>query len=183
MDLLCLNGSLRARSINAELLDAATLLAPSNVVCTSYAELSQLPHFNPDLDVEGSTPPAVVLRLRRQIGAASALLISCPEYAHGPAGAFKNLLDWMVSSIEMPGKVVCLLNASSAAQFAPVALVETLRTMSANVVSGAPVLVPINGRRLSAREIADDHELATVIRDVLQQTRRAVSATGARPHM
>jgi chromate reductase, NAD(P)H dehydrogenase (quinone) len=176
---LCLSGSLRARSINAELLDAVALLAPAGVVCTAYSGLGALPHFNPDLDAEGATPPEAVTELRRQIGAADALVISCPEYAHGPAGAFKNLLDWMVSSAEMPGKVVCILNASTSVQFAPAALVESLRTMSTNVVTNAPILVPVNGRRMSAREIEADTELTAVLRTALASILQAIPATNA----
>jgi chromate reductase, NAD(P)H dehydrogenase (quinone) len=167
MNILALTGSLRARSINTDLLRAAALLAPEGTRVTVNHILAELPHFNPDLDEIDAVPPPAVAKLRDAVAAADALLISCPEYAHGVAGAFKNLLDWLVSGPEMVGKVVCVLSASSHATFAPASLAETLRTMSAIVVSGAAIAVPVNGRRMNAAEIAGDVALAEAIRGVL----------------
>ncbi len=176
MNFLALTGSLRARSINTELLHAAALLAPAGTRVTVSQMLAELPHFNPDLDDIGSVPPSSVAKLREAITAADALLISCPEYAHGVAGAFKNLLDWLVSGPEMVGKVVCVLNASSHATHAPASLVETLRTMSAVVVTCAAITVPVNGRRMSAESIADDAALAAALRAALSSVADAVTA-------
>jgi chromate reductase, NAD(P)H dehydrogenase (quinone) len=176
MRLLALTGSLRARSVNTELLKAVALLAEHGFAVESSDHLGRLPHFNPDLDAEGMTPPAVVADLRSVIRAADALIISCPEYAHGVAGSFKNLLDWLVSGPEMVGKVVCVLSASTGSRFGPTSLVETLRTMSATVVTDAAITVPVNGRRLDAAAIAADGELAAVVRDTLRQIAAAVHA-------
>jgi chromate reductase, NAD(P)H dehydrogenase (quinone) len=176
MNFLALTGSLRARSINTDLLHAAALLAPAGTTVTVSQILAELPHFNPDLDDVGATPPVAVAKLREAVAAADALLISCPEYAHGVAGAFKNLLDWLVSGPEMVGKIVCVLSASSHATFAPASLVETLRTMSAVVVTGAAITVPVNGRRMSAGTIAADAELAAILQMVLASAEAEVAA-------
>ncbi|WEK12196.1 MAG: NAD(P)H-dependent oxidoreductase [Candidatus Pseudomonas colombiensis] len=45
-------------------------------------------------------------------------MFSCPEYARGIPGAFKNMLDWLV----IPGKPVVLFNASPRASHAQAAL-------------------------------------------------------------
>jgi chromate reductase, NAD(P)H dehydrogenase (quinone) len=176
MNFLALTGSLRARSINTDLLNAAALLAPGGTTVRVSQILAELPHFNPDLDAIGATPPAAVATLRDAVAAADALLISCPEYAHGVAGAFKNLLDWLVSGPEMVGKVVCVLNASSHATFAPASLVETLRTMSTVVVTAAAITVPVNGRRMTAEAIAADDELSATLRTVLAAVAADVNA-------
>src|SRR5687768_9010249 len=70
ISLLAISGSLRAVSGNTALLEAACLLAPSlpgNISVSLYAGLGELPHFNPDLDGEGSVPPPAVAELRRLI--------------------------------------------------------------------------------------------------------------------
>ena len=54
MNVLALTGSLRARSINTDLLSAAKLLAPEGMSVTVSHLLAELPHFNPDLDDVGS---------------------------------------------------------------------------------------------------------------------------------
>jgi NAD(P)H-dependent FMN reductase len=122
-----------------------------------------LPHFNPDLDFEGAELPPSVVDFRKAIGDADAILISSPEYAHGVPGSLKNALDWLVSGPEMPGKTTGLLTASARSLFAHAALEETLRTMSADVVAGAVVVVPMEGRRLDAASIATDPALAPII--------------------
>jgi chromate reductase, NAD(P)H dehydrogenase (quinone) len=176
MNILALTGSLRARSINTELLRAFALRAPEGTDVRLFDGLGALPHFNPDLDEEGMVPPASVTQLRAHVGAADALVLCCPEYAHGVAGSFKNLLDWLVSAPEMHGKPVCVVTASNGALFGPPSLVETLRTMSTVVIAGAPVTIPVNGRRLDAAGIVADAELARGIDGALTAIAAAVRA-------
>jgi NAD(P)H-dependent FMN reductase len=167
MHLLTISGSLRARSSNTELLRAAALVADPAWTFDHYDGLAALPHFNSDLDVEGSVAPAAVADLRTRVAGAQALLISSPEYAHGVPGSLKNALDWLVSDAEMVGKPVGLLNASSRSAFAHAQLAETLRTMSAHLVEGATFTIPLDGRRLDAEEIAADPALAAMLRTAL----------------
>jgi chromate reductase, NAD(P)H dehydrogenase (quinone) len=176
MQILALTGSLRERSINTELLRTFAMLAPAGTRVAQFDGLGSLPHFNPDLDQEGMVPPIDVAHLRAEVRAADALLISCPEYAHGVAGSFKNLLDWLVSGSEMPGKPVCVISASAGARFGPPSLVETLRTMSTVVVTGDAVTIPVNGRRLDAAGIAADAELVIAIAQTLRSIAETVTA-------
>ena len=169
-------GSLRARSSNAALLGAVSLLAPAGVVVERYDGLAALPVFNPDDDVEPA--PAPVAALRERIASADALVISSPEYAHGVPGALKNALDWLVSGVEIFQKPVALLNPSPGSRFAHPQLMETLRVMSATVVDGACLTVPIAGRRLDAEGIAADTELSTAIRAALDAVAAAMSSRG-----
>jgi len=108
---LCLCGSLRRVSANRAALEAARELAPASLRLELYSGMGALPLFSPDTEV-APLPPAV-LGLREAVGCANALLIACPEYAHGIPGAFKNLLDWLVGALEFPGKPVLLLNTSA----------------------------------------------------------------------
>ena len=162
--ILAVSGSLRARSSNTEVLRAAAALAPAGVTMTFYAGLADLPHFNPDLDEDGATPPLAVRRLREQVGAADALLISTPEYAHGVPGALKNALDWLVSGSEIPYKTVGLLNPSPRSRHAQASLAETLRTMSTTLAPPEPTQRPLSGRGLDAAAIAATPELAERLR-------------------
>jgi len=161
-----ISGSLRAKSSNTVLLRAAANLASSrDMSIIVYSALGELPHFNPDL--EGREPPSVI-DFRTELARADALLISSPEYAHGVPGSLKNALDWLVSGPEMPGKPVGLLNASARSLFAHAQLAETLRTMSARVSSDTVALIPLDARRLTATEIAEDPELSSLIRRAIE---------------
>lgn len=153
VNILALSGSLRARSSNTEALRAAAMLAPPTVSVRIFDGLAALPHFNPDLDLEGSLPPAPVRELREQIGAADALLICSPEYAHGVPGSLKNALDWLVSAPEMVCKPIGLINTSPRSTHAYASLAETLRTMSTVVVPAASVELPLAGTGFDAAAI------------------------------
>jgi len=141
---LCLCGSLRRVSANRAALEAARALAPASLRFHMYAGMGTLPLFSPDAEVDPL--PQAVLDLREAVGRADALLIACPEYAHGIPGAFKNLLDWLVGALEFPGKPVLLLNTSArGSHHAQDALMEVLRTMSARLLSDDPLPVRLPG--------------------------------------
>jgi NAD(P)H-dependent FMN reductase len=169
--ILAISGSLRARSANTELLHAAQLVADPSWTFDHYDGLASLPHFNPDDDIEGSTPPESVRDLRARIAAADALLICSPEYAHGVPGSLKNALDWMVSDAAMIGKPVALLNASARSTFAHPQLVETLRTMSTTVVADSRVTPPLDARSVDGAGIAADPVLSALLRRALDALR------------
>jgi NAD(P)H-dependent FMN reductase len=151
---LTLCGSLRAQSSNRSLLDAAERIAPDGVIFDHVTTIDALPHFNPDIEQAGL--PASVADLRRRVGAADAILISCPEYARGIPGAFKNALDWLVGGHEFPGKPIALFNASPRASDAQAALRLVLTTMSGRVIDDAAVTAALLAKGLSAEAIAID---------------------------
>lgn len=160
---LCLCGSLRRVSSNRAALEAARRLAPASLDLALYDGLAALPLFNPDDEVD-PLPPAV-LALREAVGRADALLVACPEYAHGVPGAFKNLLDWLVGSVEFPGKPVLLLNASArGSHHAQEALAEILRTMSAELLTTRPMPVALPGAGCTVEQVLDSTERCAELR-------------------
>lgn len=164
--ILAISGSLRARSANATLLQAATALLPPSVRVVRYTRLGELPHFNPDLDA--APLPGEVTALRAEVAAADALLISSPEYAHGVPGSLKNALDWLVSGPELPAIPFALLSPSPLSEHVGPALIETLRTMSAHLVEEATITIPVSGRPLTAGQILADPALADPLRKAMQ---------------
>ena len=166
MRLLAISGSLRAGSSNTTLLEAARLVAPSDVEVVLYESLAELPAFNPDLDtIEGDRLPVPVRQLRALVGSVDGILICSPEYAHGIPGALKNLLDWLVGSVEFPFKPVALLKANAHSVHAQAQLVEVLTTMNARLAAEVTVLLP--SRDMSASRIARDHTLTASLRAAL----------------
>jgi len=145
---LAISGSLRAKSINTAVLQAVQSLAQPDVAVTLYRGLGDLPHFNPDLDID--PPPAAVATLRQAIVSAQALVISTPEYAHSVPGVLKNALDWLVSFEPFLHKPVAILNARPGATFALASLRETLNAMNARLLDAACVTLPLTGNSLDA---------------------------------
>jgi NAD(P)H-dependent FMN reductase len=173
MQILTISGSLRAASSNTSVLEALALVAPPGMTITRYDGLGALPHFNPDIEMEA--PPEAVAHLRRQVAKADGLIVSSPEYAHGIAGSFKNGLDWLVGSLDFPGKPVAAINAAPRASHAEAQLAEILKTMSARLIAECCITLPVQGSRLDAEGIAATPALAEPLQKML---RRFVAAIG-----
>jgi NAD(P)H-dependent FMN reductase len=180
---LAISGSLRAESSNTAVLQAVSLLAQPDVEVEVLSRLDALPHFNPDLDLPAVQAPPSVRDFRRRVGAADALMVCSPEYAHGVPGTLKNALDWLVSAPEVFAKPVALLNASPRSWRAQASLAETLRTMAMRLVPATSITIPVMGRKVNAAAIAKEPELATVLRDGLDALVRAARANAPRTSM
>ena len=165
--ILAISGSLRARSTNTELLRAAALAAPSDFSVTLYDGVATLPHFNPD--VEEVALPESVAALRHAVERADALIISTPEYAHGLPGSLKNALDWLVGGPEMVEKRVALWHASTWSTHAPAQLAEILRTMSAQVIDAATVVLDLRGKVRDASAIAGEADAQALMTGALRR--------------
>ncbi len=129
-----------------------------------YDGLAHLPHFNPDLE---NALPASVQDLRNRVADTDALLISCPEYARGIPGSFKNMLDWLVGCTRFPHKPVALFNASPRASAAQAALRLVLETMSARIVEDACTTVDLLAKGLTPETIAADTSIAKPVTEAL----------------
>lgn len=106
--------------------------------------IGEMPIFNPDN--EGERTPPIVLEFAAKIGRADGLVISCPEYAHGIPGGFKNALDWLVSRDEVPFKPLMFAHASHRGDLVLAQLTEVLQTMSLHIVADAFVRLPVAGK-------------------------------------
>jgi NAD(P)H-dependent FMN reductase len=172
--ILAISGSLRARSSNASLLRLAASVAPDDVHVELYDGLASLPHFNPDDDID--VPPPVVLELRQRVGRAHGLLFCTPEYAHGVPGSLKNALDWLVASVELPGKPVASLNASPLSTYAQASLLETLTVMSTRIVRQAWVTIPVARGDVDANGDIANPDIARATREALDAFARGIRA-------
>ena len=84
-------GSLRARSYNKALLQAAIGLAPPDISIAPF-DISVVPFFNSDVEAQGD--PEGVVALKNAINEANGVLFVTPEYNYGITGVLKNTIDW-----------------------------------------------------------------------------------------
>jgi len=84
-------GSLRKDSFNRLVAKALAELSPPELKY-EFVEIGDLPHYNQDIDAEG-TPPQAWVRFRQQIKAADAVLFVTPEYNRSIPGVLKNAID------------------------------------------------------------------------------------------
>ncbi len=93
VNVLVLLGSLRAASINRQLVELALETAPHGVHLEFFDRLGDLPFYNEDIDTVGVAEPVVALR--RAAADADAALVVTPEYNGSIPGVLKNAIDWL----------------------------------------------------------------------------------------
>ncbi len=116
--LLAFAASLRERSINRRLIEAAGAIARdlgAKVAMATFREFD-VPLFNQDLMDQGGLPAGAVA-LQHRLAEADGLLLASPEYNYSLPGALKNLIDWVsrVRPVPLRGKSALLLSSSSGA--------------------------------------------------------------------
>jgi len=143
-----------------------------HAVADSYEGMGQLPHFNPDDDVDPL--PDAVIDLRARIAAATAILFSTPEYAGAMPGSLKNLLDWTVGGVEISDKPVGWINISPTPDGAArtyESLLTVLQYTGARVITAACAHIPVPRTAISVEGVIDDPhlraEISAVVRTLL----------------
>ena len=181
LELLLLCGSLRSGSSNHAVLRTAAELMPVGYSGVLFDALGELPHFNPDDDHDPLPPP--VTELRTRLAAASAVLISTPEYAGALPGSFKNLLDWTIGGGEIYGKPVAWINVAGPA--APTggadahdSLQKVLRYAGADVVSSANARIPLVRSQVSPDGLIHDPEVRQEIVRLLTELAAYIGESG-----
>lgn len=176
--ILLICGSARAESTNGSALRTAAALAPDGVETVLYEGMASLPHFNPDDDVEGTTPHPAVAELRRAIAGADAILICTPEYAGALPGALKNLLEWTIGDGGTYGKPVAWINVSGPAAPAGGAdahdsLRKVLNYSGADIVEAACLRVPLERKMVGTDGlVTDEHARSEISRALDELARR-----------
>lgn len=172
--LLIINGSTRAGSTNARLITAIRTLVGERAAVTRYPTITDLPHFNPDLDVD-PVPPTVA-HLRDLIRATDAVLICTPEYAMGVPGSLKNAFDWCVSSSSLSGKPTLLITASLSGEKGHAALMDTLRVIEAVLVPAEGVLIPFAQSKVDKQGVITDAATLEAVTTALEALLHALPA-------
>jgi len=170
--ILGLCGSLQASSKNLALLKVSATSVPPGVELVIFTGLSDLPHFNPDIELNGV--PESVLRWRQALAECDAVLVASPEYGFSLPGVLKNGIDWVIGSGELEEKVVAITAAVPApnrGRRGLQALGDTLSAVRASVVGGDPILL---GPEFDARVGA---LVRTLIASAMADRRRRDSVT------
>ena len=159
--ILAISGSTRQRSTNLNLIKAIIELTAEQLDINIFQGLSDIPHFNPDLDTD--QPPKQVADFRKQLSEADGVLICTPEYAMGVPGTLKNAIDWTVSSCEFSHKPVALITASSVGEKGHRSLLETLKIIESDIPDDSQLLISFVKTKVNSDgKITDEETLAQV---------------------
>jgi chromate reductase, NAD(P)H dehydrogenase (quinone) len=180
MRILGIPGSLRAGSLNRELLRLTAEELPEGVELVVYEGLAQVPPYDQDLD---DLQPDEVERLKAEIAAADAVLMATPEFNGSIPGQLKNALDWVSRPLaENPirSKPVAVIGASTSSFggiWAQRELKKVLGIMGA-VVLDTELAVP------KAHGVLDepDSEVRAQLRDVANALVGAATPSRAAVH-
>jgi chromate reductase, NAD(P)H dehydrogenase (quinone) len=153
-------GSTKSTSVNLNLIKAISSLVQDECDVQIFDRISDIPHFNPDLDNEN--PPEEVTRFRQFLQNSDGILICTPEYAMGVPGTLKNAVDWTVSSCEFSKKPVALITAGSMGEKGHASLLETLRIIEAAVTDETQLVISYAKTKIGDAVITDDITLRQV---------------------
>ena len=178
------SGSLRTGSTNTAVLQTAAAVTPAGTTATLFDGLANLPHFNPDHDVEPL--PSAIVELRAAVGRADALLVSTPEYAGALPGSFKNALDWLVGGTEITNKPTAWINVSSSlthAAGAHASLRAVLGYVDAHIVEAACAHIPVDRAAVGPDgKVTDPALTAQVTASVRALVAHVISPQGQADH-
>jgi NAD(P)H-dependent FMN reductase len=165
-------GSTRKTSSNLNLIHAITELAKEKFNISIFDKLTEIPHFNPDIDNE--TPPTAVAQFRQMLKEAEGILICTPEYAMGVPGALKNAIDWTVSSCEFSHKPVALITASSLGENGHDSLMKTLRIIESKITDQTQLLISFVKTKVSRDNKIIDPATLIQVNDLLMAFDRLI---------
>lgn len=175
--ILTLIGSLRAASVNRQLAELATQVAPPRVRVVLYEGLEDLPFYNEDLDTP--EPPPAVAALRAAAAAADAALVVTPEYNGTIPGVLKNAIDWLsrpYGASALLGKPLAVIGAALGRYGGAWAHDETRKSFG---IAGPRVLetielsLPISS--LDGSHPRDNGEVVAAVRDAVERLAAEVS--------
>ena len=151
--IIAITGSTRQRSTNLDLILAIGNLFSDVLEIQLFNAIADLPHFNPDLDID--PPPPSVAAFRLQLREADGILICTPEYAMGVPGSLKNAIDWTVSSCEFSHKPTALITASLSGQKGHLSLMETLKVIEAAIPADSQLVISFVKTKVKEAQIVD----------------------------
>lgn len=93
MKILGICGSLRKESWNLKLLKSMLAQTTEKGAETNLFDLTSVPMFHPDVEVQGIPDEAEALR--NAVLEADAIIIACPEYNGSMTATLKNAIEWL----------------------------------------------------------------------------------------
>jgi NAD(P)H-dependent FMN reductase len=179
---LALVGSLRSASINRQIAELATEVAPDGVTVVVFEGLGDLPFYNEEIDdVMNPEAPALapVSALRAAAADADAALVVTPEYNGSYPAVIKNAIDWLSRPFgdgALKGKPLAVIGGSFGQYGGVWAHDDTRKSFGiagARVVDTIKLSIPFT--TLDGRHPREHAEVAANVRDALGKLAAEVS--------
>lgn len=154
--ILAIIGSTRANSSNLKIVEHIAALTKDYFDINVFDGISNLPHFNPDLD--NDNPPRTVVELRELILSSDGLLICTPEYVFSIPGSLKNAIEWCVSTTVFSQKRIGLITASASGEKAHEELLLIMKTVESKFTNETALLISGIKGKFNAQGLLADLE-------------------------
>lgn len=169
---LVLLGSLRAGSINRQLVEVAVETAPAGVRLELFDRLGELPFYNEDIDTPGRLAEPVAA-LRSAAAGAHAALVVTPEYNGSIPAVLKNAIDWLsrpYGNGALQGKPAAVIGAALGRYGGKWAHDETRKSFG---IAGPRVLedpaLSLPTKTLDGRHPRENAEVTAAVRTVVEK--------------
>ena len=136
---MAISGSTRKDSSNESILQTIKEVYRDRLMCSIYEDIAELPHFNPDPNLEEVPPP--VIEFRELVDQADGVIICSPEYVFSLPAVLKNALEWTVSTVVFSDKPVALIIASGLGEKAYEQLILIMKTLQSKIGENATLLL------------------------------------------
>ncbi|OBG24369.1 FMN reductase [Mycolicibacterium celeriflavum] len=166
---LVMLGSLRAGSVNRQLVETAVETAANGVHLELFDRLGELPFYNEDIDNDGVAEPVVALR--QAAADADAALVVTPEYNGSIPGVLKNAIDWLsrpYGNSALMDKPLAVVGASLGRYGGQWAHDETRKSFTIagpRVVEDLRLSIPTS--TLDGRHPREDADVVAKLRDIV----------------
>lgn len=151
-------GSASRNSANQKLIENFADLTSGDFNLTIFDDLKILPHFDPELSIDGT--PKSVLAFRENVKNADGILICTPEYIFSIPSGLKNAIEWCVSTTVFSEKPTGLITASASGQKGHEELQLIMKTVMTTFTKDTILLIQgIKGKIDDRGEITDTKTL------------------------
>jgi chromate reductase, NAD(P)H dehydrogenase (quinone) len=164
--ILAINGSASKGSSNLRLIEFLASESSNNLAWEILDDLTQLPHFSPELSLENT--PTSILNIRKRIENADAVLICTPEYIFSIPSGLKNLIEWCVSTVIFDKKPLGIITASASGEKGHEELQLIMRTVGAVFMPETTLLIQGIKGKIDAKGVITDDETLQAVGHFLQ---------------
>lgn len=138
-NILGICGSASRNSANLAILKIIAELGKPDFNFEILDDLTELPHFKPELTDKGV--PEKIVELRNKIAKADAVIFCTPEYVFSIPSGLKNLIEWCVSTTVFSDKQIGLITASASGKKGHEELKLIMETVRANFTEETALLI------------------------------------------
>ncbi len=147
-------GSASENSANSKLITNIEFLSKDFFEVDIFSSLKTLPHFVPELSVDGV--PQLIEDFRGRIEKADGVIICTPEYVFSIPSGLKNAIEWCVSTTVFSEKPVGIITASASGVKGHAELQLIMKTLYSKFTVGTTLLIQgVKGKISDQGEITD----------------------------